>query len=488
MIHTPSTQITLANHTEKTALLIPSDHHNKAYIQTTTEHVVSYAEGRIKIIDAHNQALKISSNQNKKDTRHSMTLGKKCEVIFEHTRVGDGSMQICQGMIVMDANKSTRIACRTGQRAATAACERQNTIFLETATLKYAPPPQLIVVPEQDDITGNKPQTNAPDTPPDVKVLPDNYGTQAGQSVDNKLKELESSLKARFTSVTQAQLTSTGIKKRYYQNLMTAVTGDLSELSNTQGLTRSQKIALHNRIGYEAHIEFKFNIALTHGNSVNWTNDELVALDRELSKIPATFLRNDPKFIVIQKEQLPKGVAAGNTNTGTVLVGEGANNIRSAIIHEVGHNHDTENPRWQEFLNMSGWTDVTGQFTTVSPDFIDGAYQPHSGSAVFKSDGKKYTDSQLADLDGDGVKDGRIQVQYGRVYRVNADARFVSSYAGIHPCEDFAESFRAFFDTRNSNGPQSSPSARLKARDPEKYAFMKRFTGCDPLAPKKKLV
>jgi hypothetical protein len=79
------------------------------------------------------------------------------------------------------------------------------------------------------------------------------------------------------------------------------------------------------------------------------------------------------------------------------------------ILHEIGHNWDTENPNWESFKKLSGW--------------------------------------QLADTNNAQPPLGfnRNDPMYGETWEYRTNSAFATWYARSHPNEDFAESFAAYF-------------------------------------------
>jgi Ca2+-binding RTX toxin-like protein len=84
-------------------------------------------------------------------------------------------------------------------------------------------------------------------------------------------------------------------------------------------------------------------------------------------------------------------------------------------VHEVAHNWDTENPRWTEFMAVSGWTQT-----------------PQTGSGWSKG--------------GDDDED----------WWYRTDSETVSTYARWNPREDFAESLQALFEGNTSAIPRKA--------------------------------
>ena len=101
--------------------------------------------------------------------------------------------------------------------------------------------------------------------------------------------------------------------------------------------------------------------------------------------------------------------------------------VHQVIFHEVGHNWERENPRWDDFKEISGWT--------------------------------------LEDMsDNPDYQRGRV----GNWYHL-ADANFARSYGRSNPVEDFATSFAAYFT--DSIGERSARANPI----PLKMAFIEDF-------------
>jgi hypothetical protein len=78
--------------------------------------------------------------------------------------------------------------------------------------------------------------------------------------------------------------------------------------------------------------------------------------------------------------------------------------VAQTVFHEVGHNWDTENPDWEDFKAISGWTNV----------------DPHSA-------------------------DYRQAENQGEAWWYLATATFARFYGHRNPMEDYATSFAAYF-------------------------------------------
>jgi hypothetical protein len=100
-----------------------------------------------------------------------------------------------------------------------------------------------------------------------------------------------------------------------------------------------------------------------------------------------------------------------------------------AVYHEIGHNWDTENPKWNTFTGLSGWTE-----------------EDKSDDASFTlSDDEKW------------------------FYENSAD--FAKDYGKTNPREDFATSFAAFFMDYSGEVYNGEGAANI----PEKMDFSEDF-------------
>jgi hypothetical protein len=79
--------------------------------------------------------------------------------------------------------------------------------------------------------------------------------------------------------------------------------------------------------------------------------------------------------------------------------------LLQVILHEIGHNWDDENPRWNDFLALSGWRN-TRPFSTAG-----------------------YVET----------------TEYDQTWWRLEGAAFARDYGAVHPVEDFATAFAAYF-------------------------------------------
>jgi hypothetical protein len=97
--------------------------------------------------------------------------------------------------------------------------------------------------------------------------------------------------------------------------------------------------------------------------------------------------------------------AGGHITLTDRMFDNGDTYLRGYVLHEVGHNWDNENPHWNTFLTLSGWT--------------QGWWNPNPG---------------LFDQAGDGSDWYHLE-----------SADFASGYSKNSPFDDFAEAFAAYF-------------------------------------------
>jgi hypothetical protein len=209
-------------------------------------------------------------------------------------------------------------------------------------------------------------------------------------------------------------------------------------------------------------MEVKYNINIASGDK-NWSESELNDLDAGLSKIPSTLLLDDDKLGTITRYSALTdddgnavfAQAQGNgeiefTDLGvasTYRYGE-LHGVTETIMHEIGHHFDDENPRWKEFMAISGWRDL-------GPE---SAFSSVTDGATAKGKDLGITD----DPEGDYV----VSRRYEHTWVHKAGAEFGKGpYTQNNPYDDFAETFMQYmYDPDN-----------LKMTAPNKYEFIKQF-------------
>jgi hypothetical protein len=289
--------------------------------------------------------------------------------------------------------------------------------------------------------------------------------------LDKRLADLEANCNVRavdyqikgvFASFGTAFGGGSGLKKTY-SDLTAAMRGDVAELAGWRNMTHDQKVELFNRVSREANMEVKYNINIASGDK-NWTEGELNDLDAGLAKIPSTLVLDDDQLGTISRFSALKdgngkdiyaqtlnangeiqftdlGVGAGYRYKGVIPA------VTETIMHEIGHHFDNENPRWKEFMAISGWRDVG-----ADTDFSSVPNGPVKGKDIGITD----------DPEGDYV----VSRQYNRTFAHKAGAEFgIGDYTRQNPYDDFAETFMQYMQDPDG----------LKANAPQKYAFIKQF-------------
>jgi hypothetical protein len=284
-------------------------------------------------------------------------------------------------------------------------------------------------------------------------------------AVDAHLAQLEQTLVAKRDHAASI-LSGGGVdneRRRFFSEMQRAMEDDLARLQSRGGMSREQKIELHNRIGHEAQIEIKYNVDV-RGFDKPWTYDELTQMDHALSRLPDRLLLEDQKLDKIYRFTGESGGHSGQYNpvSGSVAIYDAAFGLPSSfpgssqlgvsssfeetLIHEVGHSLDDEGPRWADYMKLSGWHRVDAALVANRPN----------GSQVRGADVGINEDPNgiyvVAKESGDGAF----------VYR--QDAKFgPTNYARSNPYDDFCETLAEF---------TLDPEA-LRREAPEKYEFMR---------------
>lgn len=174
----------------------------------------------------------------------------------------------------------------------------------------------------------------------------------------------------------------------------------------------------------------------------NWTDAEVQTLGTGLAWLQETTrstrllkLSTGKDVNVFRYVALPSSgpntVTFGdNDSAGAIRITDAAFNFQVAdrtIVHEMGHDWDTENPRWTEFLALSGWRALA----------VD---QPVPAG---------YT--RAADLSGN---------QQPWIYKSTAEFARPDGYGRTNPYEDFASSLETYY---------------TKAKDPSLWSAKWRF-------------
>jgi hypothetical protein len=191
----------------------------------------------------------------------------------------------------------------------------------------------------------------------------------------------------------------------------------------------------NDHLALKAIFEGNHNLALEERDA-QWTSEEIRALSKILSLLPAAFVSKNPNLKTIVRERAYRGEFAGAPGHGMYQDNAGPDAkkdyivlydkafrdetgqlnmglLSKTLIHELSHSLDDENPGpFKEWLEMSGWFQIEG-----------GKWLP------------------------------------------KLETGFLNPYSRSHPKEDFAECFTAFV---------LQPD-RLRIVAPQKYMFMERL-------------
>jgi hypothetical protein len=163
------------------------------------------------------------------------------------------------------------------------------------------------------------------------------------------------------------------------------------------------------------------------GTGRAWTYAEIDDVDRAFETLHretgnTTLLKlsngGQMTFERLEKSEFDANALGDNDSAGKVRLFDAWANAdktlrRWVVIHEIGHNWDTENPNWEEFKKVSDWTQT-------NPNPVDGAATHTSRTA------------------------------YNETWFYKTDTAFASNYARTHPMEDFAESFASYFHMKEA--------------------------------------
>jgi hypothetical protein len=308
---------------------------------------------------------------------------------------------------------------------------------------------------------------------PPLNQLP---ATATDEQINARLDQLERELQQRIARYQQmADGLEEAEDEQFYQELADTARRDLQDLqTNRANATNSaERLRLFNRLNFETHIEFGYNVNLTHTNTATWTTAELSDIEDALEQLPAAHTVMNEALYEIRRDRVyrnPDGTEDWNVggvnhqglieifNTGAAGVYRhtalGVNPITEVLVHEIGHHMDDENPRWNDFLALSGWRQLDAD--TIGDD-------------TCTIDGRTYNDGDVIRLDGANYI---IQIEYGEVWAYQQGAAFsIGNYNRVHPVEDFAEAYTEFVVAPRE----------LRTRAPDKYQFMVDFFGYDPL-------
>jgi len=151
----------------------------------------------------------------------------------------------------------------------------------------------------------------------------------------------------------------------------------------------------------------------------DWTAAEIEKVDEALGILHQEtnntfFLKHGgtDRMTFVRLGKTPENYSGMNYNDGTIELTDRTfdeNKVVRVVLHEIGHNWDTENPNWTTFLEKSGWQKVAAPSTPVPEGYT------------------------------------RNKEEYGETWQYQTNSAFASKYARTHPEEDFAESFAAYF-------------------------------------------
>jgi hypothetical protein len=288
-------------------------------------------------------------------------------------------------------------------------------------------------------------------------------------TVDAKLAELNRTLTEKRDHAAGI-VSQPGVdtdRKRFFSDMQGAMQDDLAALQGSQRMSREQKIDLYNRIAHEAEIEIKYNVNVGRFDK-DWTQDELTQMDAALARIPDRLLLEDRtlnKILRFGSDDVYHRAGGHNSENGSIGIydaafgkssqfpggaNQGFSSFADTLIHEVGHGLAEHNPRYDDYLKISGWH-------KVDPALLAGRV---NNSEV------KGSDVGITD-DPDGIYIIAKESGQGAFVR-RKDAEFGhSDYGKTNPADDYCETLAEFL---------LDPEA-LRAKAPEKYQFMVEFAG-----------
>jgi Ca2+-binding RTX toxin-like protein len=150
-----------------------------------------------------------------------------------------------------------------------------------------------------------------------------------------------------------------------------------------------------------------------------WSDQEIVSVDQGLAWLHAATgntrllrLKNGNAMTFQRFGTLPRGAWADNDSLGHVRFSDAGlvSDVAATVVHEIGHNWDDENDRWNAFKGLSGW----GEWAVDQPvpvGYTRGRSEPGEPPSPW-------------------------------IYLTGS--QFPSDYARTNPYEDFAESLREY--------------------------------------------
>jgi hypothetical protein len=231
--------------------------------------------------------------------------------------------------------------------------------------------------------------------------------------------------------------------------------------------------------GIELKYNLEFNELLTNAFGHPWTKDDLSAMDKILSKIPADILHSNPEFQLFGRAERAEGKdrewvgGSSFSQSGRIELFHGLDLHK--VAHELGHQfHDTDETGkhkddpfdvaiFREFARVSQWQRLTrDDFARLSKDDTD---RKKLTEVNDKLDKQRKNDDRYARIEYDGYF-----YRYNRYpltdspsyYRYSKEATFIRDYAATDPQDDFADSFGYYLVY-----PET-----LQKKCPDKYEFM----------------
>ena len=172
-----------------------------------------------------------------------------------------------------------------------------------------------------------------------------------------------------------------------------------------------------------------------------WSDEEVQVVDEALAVLQekqgnnSLLKKADGSDLTFQRLGTSSCKPTGFNSSGVVKLSDNALNsgdsyTHQAVFHEIGHNWDSENPDWDGFKELSGWSQSARLF--ANPNF------------VLSTDGNWYHETT---------------------------ATFAWDYGKTNPVEDFATSFAAYFMDYSGESYLNSGAPNI----PDKWDFIDNF-------------